>query len=442
MTRLVNGPTATDDRIKMWCAIGALACLVRLGAAVATGSLQHPELFEYDELARSLLAGRGFAFTHLHITYYSYVTPVHSWISAAAYWLTGSIAPLMLLQIAAGSALALVVAAIAQRIFGGWIAGAAAGVFVAFHPGLVIYSATKAHALAFDALFCALALLQTLRLAERPTVRRALEFAAIIGLGTLSRGTIIILGPIAGVWLMAVAARKSQTVVIRNLVIAALFTTVIIAPWTIRNSLLHHRFVFLLTTDSEDFWLGNNPNATGQTWIDATHSVMMALPPEELADLYRQPNETAQADWFATRSHAFIKANPFQFLRLFLLKFFHFWWYAPQTGVKYPGRWFNLYMIYYVAVLMLAGLGVWRIAQLGPPATQLGWLIGIFLLGISVLQSLYHVDGRHRWAVESMILVLSGGGIALLVDRLRRRKKARALKAPTDDQNETSAVSS
>jgi hypothetical protein len=109
------------------------------------------------------------------------------------------------------------------------------------------------------------------------------------------------------------------------------------------------------------------------------------------------------------------------------LKFFHFWWFAPQTGVLYPTAWFRLYMVYYVAVLLLAALGVWRIAQRGPPATHLAWVIGMFLLALSGLQSLYYVEGRHRWAVEPMVLAISGGGFAMLAEHLRRLLKDRHL---------------
>ena len=86
---------------------------------------------------------------------------------------------------------------------------------------------------------------------------------------------------------------------------AGVIAAVIIAPWTIRNSLIHHRFVFLISTES-DFWLGNNPNATGHTLVDAQNTVFMSLPDEERFDLYRQPNEMAQADWFSQRSRAFL----------------------------------------------------------------------------------------------------------------------------------------
>jgi len=405
----------------LW-AIGAFAFLVRLGVGIWTGGLWHPELWEYNRLAQSMLAGRGFSMIYLMTTYYSYVTPLHAWVSAAGFWLTGSHVPIMLVQMVSGAALAVAVAAISQRIFAGWMAGPIAGILVAIHPGFVLYNSTKAHSLAFDALFFALALWQSCRLAERPTLRRALVFGLIIGVGTLSRGTVILMGPLGGLWLLAQSPKESRMIIFRHLVLAGLLAAVIIAPWTIRNSLIHHRFVFLISTESEDFWLGNNPNATGHTLIDAENTVFSTLPNEERLDLYRQPNEMAQADWFSRRSRAFVKAHPGEFLRLWAVKFFHFWWYAAQTGTKYPGSWFYLYMIFYSALIILAAVGVVRILQLGPPATHLGWLVGIFLVGLSLLQSVYHVDGRHRWGIEPILIALSGGGAAFLIERLLRRK--------------------
>lgn len=405
----------------LW-AIGAFAFLVRLAAGIWTGGLWRPELWEYNRIAQSILAGHGFSMPYMMVTYYSYVTPLHAWVSAAGFWLTGSQVPLMLAQMAAGAGLAVAVAAISQRIFGNWMAAAVAGILIAIHPAFVLYNSTKAHSLAFDALFFALALLQSFRLAERPTLRRALVFGLIIGIGTLSRGTVIIMGPLGALWLLARSPGESRKILFRNLVFAGLLAAVIIAPWTIRNSLIHHRFVFLISTESEDFWLGNNPHATGHTLIDGENTVFSSLPPEERADLYRQPNEMAQADWFSQRSRAFVKAHPGEFLRLWAVKFFHFWWYAPQTGTKYPGSWFYLYMIFYSALLVLAAVGVARIRHLGPPATHLGWVVGIFLIGLSLLQSVYHVDGRHRWGIEPILVALSAGGAAFLIERLLRKK--------------------
>jgi hypothetical protein len=83
-------------------------------------------------------------------------------------------------------------------------------------------------------------------------------------------------------------------------------------------------------------------------------------------------------------------------------------------------------MIFYCALLVLAAVGVVRIIKLGPPATHLGWLVGVFLIGLSLLQSVYHVDGRHRWGIEPILLALSGGGAAFLLERLLRKKSRAA----------------
>lgn len=403
--------------VAVWQIIGIVALLLRLGAGVATGGLWRPELNEYDAIARNILAGDGFTYPHLGVAYHSYAPPLYSWITAAAYWATGSILAVMLLQVVAGTALAAITGVIATRLFGGWIAGAAAGMLVALHPGLVVYNATKAHPLTFDAFFFALVLLQAFRLAERPTMRRAAELGMIVGIGTLSRGTIIIFLPIVCMWLLIMKPRSSRRAAMRCAVVAGLCTAAVVAPWTIRNSVLHDRFVFLVTVDSEAFWRGNNPYATGHSYIDAGRTVLGALPEDEMRDLLRQPGELAQAAWFATRASSFIQADPGAFIRLTLLKFLHFWWVAPQTGLLYPRSWFQVYVMYYVAALLLATVGIWRFARASREARAQALLIGAFLLALSALQSLYYVEGRHRWAVESMVLALAGGGVAALTRR-------------------------
>ena len=107
-------------------------------------------------------------------------------------------------------------------------------------------------------------------------------------------------------------------------------------------------------------------------------------------------------------------------LPLALRKFFYFWWYAPATGLLYPQAWFQLYMAYYVIALLLAAVGVSRVARIRGPGMPLALLVGAFLLVLSSFQSLYYVEGRHRWAVESLVLVFSGGGVASLLIRRNR----------------------
>jgi len=412
----VPGPLAR----KVGWSVFIVACALRLGAGLATGRLLNPELFEYDGMAKSLLAGNGLSFNHLHIVYHSFAPPLYPWLSAASYWIFDSLTPLMVLQVVAGGALAVVSAAIAKRLHPGWIAPLAAGLLIAVHPGLIVYNVSKAHPLTFDALFFTLAMLQALRLRERTSVRRAIELGLIIGAGALCRATLIIFLPLAALWLIWVLRSQPLKPVIRAVLIAGVCTTAIVVPWTTRCSLLHQRFVFMITTDAEDFWRGNNPNATGVTYATSEKTELEILSPAELADLTSQPDELAQADWFSARSRAFIRAHPGKFAKLTALKFFYFWWRAPLTGIEYPKSWRIGYLVYYLVIVFSAVIGLFGVWRDGATARRNLILIGVFLFALSLLQSLYYVEGRHRWAVEPILIAVSGGGVARLAQRRRR----------------------
>jgi 4-amino-4-deoxy-L-arabinose transferase-like glycosyltransferase len=270
----------------------------------------------------------------------------------------------------------------------------------------------------FDAFFFALALLLTFRLAEQPSTGRAAALGLAIGLGALSRATIVVFLPVAGLWLLVRTPVRAWLQPVRVGVIAGLCAAAVIAPWTIRNSLIHHRFVFMLTTDGEDFWRGNNPWASGHSYADSGRTVMAAIPPQVLDEIRSQPGELAQADWYWAHARQFVRDHPAAFVRITLRKFWQFWWFAPSSGVLYPRLWMLAYMAYYVACVLLALAGLWGLPP-GREARQRAGVIGAFLLSLSLLQSMYYVEGRHRWGVEPMLLVLSGGGAAAILERRR-----------------------
>ena len=66
---------------------------------------------------------------------------------------------------------------------------------------------------------------------------------------------------------------------IRNLVIAALFTTLIIAPWTIRNYAVLGGFVPVKSQFGFTLWVGNNPYATGTTFVDPKYAPLFGPAP-------------------------------------------------------------------------------------------------------------------------------------------------------------------
>ncbi len=395
-----------------WLGLFVLAFGLRLAAAVVTDAFRHPQLYEYEDLARAMLAGRGFTYGHWGIFYQSYAPPLYAWFCAMVYLAGGTVGTVLVVQMLVSAGHVVLVQSLAERLFQQRAAGLVAGLLMAMNPGLIIYASTKAHPLTFDALFFTLVLWQFWRLRDQPRLGRAVAVGGVIGLGVLSRATVGVFVPLGCLWLLATSARQDWPKLLGPCVVVGVCAVAVVAPWTIRNTLIHHEFVPIVTVDSHVFWRGNNPAATGTSHIDAENLVIDALPAEAEAELRGLPSEMAQSRWFQRRAFEFIEANPGAFARLTLRKLFYFWWFAPQTGVLYPVLWLRGYQVYYVLALLLTGLGLWGIVSRGRARARHECLLIVTLLvGLSGLQSLYYVEARHRWAVEPLVLVLAGGSM-------------------------------
>jgi len=244
-----------------------------------------------------------------------------------------------------------------------------------------------------------------------------------VGIGALSRSTVVVFLPIGALWALLANPRHRWPALAGKWILAGLCAAVVIAPWAVRNTLLHGQFVWMLTTDGEVLWRGNNPCATGHSYLNANSIVLDTLTPAERRDLRSQPDEVAQSRWFRERAWAFIKSDPGRFIRLTLTKLYSFWWFSPQTGVEYARGWLVGYQVFYGLILVLGAFGAWSIAGSGNASArwQLALLV-LFLIALSTLQSLYYVEGRHRWAVEPLLLVTAGGGVATICRRWQARR--------------------
>jgi hypothetical protein len=78
-----------------------------------------------------------------------------------------------------------------------------------------------------------------------------------------------------------------------------------------------------------------------------------------------------------------------------------------------------LYGVWYLPMLALAVLGAWSGLR-DVQSRSAVVLIVASLLVVSATQALFYVEGRHRLAIEPLLLILSGGGLALLARTLWR----------------------
>src|SRR5438874_1568984 len=174
--------------------IAALAFALRLGYAAATGELRAPQVWETEQIATNLVEHHEFAFSYTHhsLTFRAYTEPLYPFVAAGVYLVTNhSRMALVLLQLLIAAATGWLLGRVTILASGRSDVGVAAAMLMAVHPGFIRYCCIL-HPLVFDTFFFVAAAGAVIRYRHFPTFRRGLAAAAIIGLGVLTRPTILL----------------------------------------------------------------------------------------------------------------------------------------------------------------------------------------------------------------------------------------------------------
>jgi hypothetical protein len=361
------------------------------------------EFWEYEDLARSIISGQGYVISRFgHQAFAFGDGNLYSFLAASVYLLVGHEPRVLgVIQAALASLAPPLIFAIGLRAFSRQVALLGA-VLAALHPGLLAYT-MKLHPLGLDVLLLALMVWWFGR--TDTGKQQGLGAGLALGMALMSRPTFFLAGVIA----LAYRWRNDwrRPVIPMAAVMVAL---VIASPWVVRNWTVLGRPVFI-STSLEDVWKGNNPLSTGSSYLPNGQAIFSAVPPE-IGARFQQDSELALNDVFGQEVLAFVNQQPVDFIGLVTRKFVYFWWLSPQAGVLYPSTWLAAYEVYAAAVLSLALVGVLAIVRCGTAAERnlLGMLAAISLT-LAVVHSMAYVEGRHRWGVEPLLLLLTARGL-------------------------------
>lgn len=377
------------------------------------------ESYEYDEIAKNMLAGRGYSFDYMGLQYKSYGSPLYPFLIYSIYMFNGiETAPVVYFQIALSFLSCFAVFFIARRL-GGEMLACLAFMLCAFHPALIIYSVKKIHALSLDTLLFLLSILSVMSLRESFSFGRACLSGFIIGLAALSRPTILIFLPVTALWVLFASRRRFSEKGLRILVLASV-AAIAVLSWTIRNYIVHREIVISSTCDTLVFWRGNNPNATGASFRTDKTTVLES--DEELYKKVRELNEIERRRLFGEEALKFIRNQPFSFLKLYVRKLYYFWWFSPVSGLLYPGHYLVLYKLFYSVMLVFALPGfLILLTKRVDAARREARLLLLLLVSLSLSQSFFYVEGRHRWSVEPVLMVFSAAGILAVTKKISAR---------------------
>lgn len=395
-----------------------LAFVIRLGAVFAYQAHVSPELWEIEEIVNNLLSGRGFVYHHFGTDYRSWVEPLYPMLTYVVYALSHhSYLAMALVNVLLSTALVPVASSVARLTFGP-AAGVWAGYLVAIDPGLIRYAA-KFHPLVLDAVLMALVVLAFIRARLVPVTFSYVVVGITIGFCLLTRPSVLVFVPIGLVWLLV---RSTGTLARRVLAVCFCLAVAaaIVSPWVIRNYMVHERFVLTRTNGWFVFWLGNHRGWSGSATNQSGDSLFLAAAPE-LRERVLRADELRQNNLFLQEAMSFVGQDPAGFFGRTAMKFLYFWWFSPQSGLQYRSEPFWIYQLFYIVAAVLAAIGLLCafLGRLESPDRAAWPLLLAFLLSISLFQSLFYVEGRHRLGVEAVFLVFTANGIVNLLRRVR-----------------------
>lgn len=398
------------SELKKLYLIFILAGVVKIALALF---LNRPEVFEYEEIANNILAGKGFSYTFYYGTEYrSLVQPFYPIFTVLVYYLTNhSHIAILVIQSIISSLLCFPVYFIALRLTSP--ANAILAAFLtAFHPGLTVYSIFKLHPLVFDTFFYLLSINIFLRFIEKPDVKNAIFSGVVFGLALLSRSTIAVffIGTLIFILLMRSLKLNAR---LKYAAIIAITAFMVYLPWIIRNYFVFHRIVIAQTDAGENLWAGNNIFTAGSSMLPSGISVHEKASNSMKNELVKL-DELEQQRYYIGSFLNFIKEHPGLFSELFLKKFLYFWWFSPYTGTLYSKAWLNVYKVYYYILALLFMIGLYSLFK-EKKHFKLMFILFMYMIPIALIHSIAFTDTRHRWTVEPVLLLIASIGVGRIL---------------------------
>ncbi len=412
----------------------------RLLLALYLGVWGKPETWEYDVIAANIAGGAGHTFDRSGFVYAAYSPPIWSYVLAFLLGLPGSTrANIQVLQALFCFGSAIIYAALARRMSADTTNGLLAGFLVALQPSLLYYSVVKSDPLPLNVLLLGLIALAAVELVRKPRLPSALGLGLLLALGVLARGTPIVALPLVAVWL--VARWRGRAAVWLALAAGALALG--LSPWLIRNERLLGR-ALITTTAGENFWRGNHQGATGGVADEDGGPITDLIPSNEslpgtIRSVLSSGTEADRQDVFLNEALTFIRENPLSAASLFARKMRTFWWRIDSDPRDYSPAAALAYEVIFRTELVLALFGaftLFRSPRESPPAPHRAAAVFsiALMVAISVLQSMFYVQGRHRFLIEPLLLMFTACGILALIPGVvrgeRRRRRSRRGEGP------------
>jgi hypothetical protein len=425
----IEAPPAADrrpalmDRVVDWLVSPAAMVLVafalRLAVAAANHSyrmspgMDHFEFgYETGRVARSLAEGAGFSSPFQGQTGpTAWLAPLYPALVAIVFKLFGiytqtSAWVLLALNSLFSALTCWTIFAIAEETVGPRVARWSGWAW-AVMPHAMFWASRWIWETTLSTLLLTVALLLALRLDREPRTRTWLGFGLAWGLIALTNPACLSLLPFFGLW-AAYRLSRQRRAWFGGAVVAAMIFFALVAPWSIRNYRVFHRFVPVRDNFGVEFWLGNSDFSDG-LWMQWIH-------PSTYENEMAKYTRMGEMDYVQSKQREtmdFARRHPGRFLQLCVRRAAWFWVGIPKPSDKPLFAETRNTSVVLASVLAWWGAGLMVVRR-----RRGGWLMAFCLAVYPAVYYLTFDDPRYRHPIEPIMMI---AGFYLLAAAMPQR---------------------
>jgi hypothetical protein len=421
----LDDSASSERTARRWLVlILVIGIILRVGAFIFVGKARVPWQLEFEEIANNLIEHGQYYFSFYGMTAprpTSFIPPVYPFFLASvrSLWPANGDGLIKIIQIVASELTIIGLYVLAREVGCSTRQGVLTALLWAVYPPMVAY-ASDLSTVTLETFFLIPGIWLLLRAAKQHSPVLAIPGAVLLSLAALTRSTWLVVLPLAVVWLIWYL-RGNWRVWGKFALLFGLAASITLAPWVVYNYINQGELVLTSTNGGLNFWIGNNPHATGEYVFPTELDQNLVLGVANWS-------ETARDHFFYTQGLEFIRDSPNEFLSLLARKLVYAMFFRPNIGSNYEAAQisgFNLAIVSFVAAwLVLIPFALLGLFYLGARWREHSLLILVFLVNVAT-SVLYFTGTRFRTPVDGFAMIWVAIGVTMLIEKWQRRKLSR-----------------